>query len=278
MPFDTSVIGSAVETFSLSYRWQDVVLYALGIGAKADELDYLYEGRGPHVFPTFAVAPGLDPVVRLVDRAGGTGSRRVHSAQSIRVVAPIPPEGKIEITARVTGVFDHQKFATVVIDTTSTNAATGAVLVEGTWTFLFPEGGGFGGAAPPKAEKVTAPERAPDFAREEASLREQAILYRLNGDLNPLHLDPEIAKSKGFPEPILQGLCTFGFMMRAAARGAGTNVASLRTLSGQFRRPALPGDVFVTEGWKLDDGRWTLGLRANGRPDPLIAAAIATFG
>jgi acyl dehydratase len=273
--FDHSLIDTVTETTKFEYGWQSAVTYALGIGAKADELDYLYEGRGPAVYPTFALAPALDTVIGLIDRCGGTGARRVHSAQTLPVHAPIPPSGKLEISATIRGIYDHKKFATVAVETVSKDAASGQALIGGLWTFLFPGAGDFGGSPPP-GDKAPAPTGKPDFVATEASAPEQALVYRLSGDLNPLHVDPEIAKSKGFDAPILQGLCTFGFMMRAA-RAAG-DLKTLRKFGGQFRRPALPGDTFVTEGWRVDGNAWALGLRAEGRPDPLIAAGFAHFG
>lgn len=270
--FDLSLVGNATERTSYRYRWEDSVTYALGIGAKADEIDYLFEQRGPRVFPLQALAPGLDPVVRLLDRCSPKGARRMHSAQVLEVRADVPPAGEIEIEARLVGIFDHEKFATVVADTVSKVAGTSNVLVEGKWTFLFPGKGGFGGPKPVRQERPNVGDRPPDESVQDASLREQAFLYRLGGDLNPIHVDPEAARRVGLENPILQGLCTFGFMFRALSKRG-----RIASLSGQFRRPAFPGDVFITDRWKVDDNVSVVSLRAQGRDEPLIGEGTVRY-
>jgi acyl dehydratase len=114
---------------------------------------------------------------------------------------------------------------------------------------------------------VRPPERAPDFVVEEKIAEEQALLYRLNGDLNPLHADPAIGEKAGFGQPILHGLCTYGYVGRAVLHAVcGGDPTRLEALEGQFRKPVWPGDTLITEGWK-EDGRVVLRASTKERPD-----------
>jgi len=119
MPLDPSCAGLTSSPHELTYGVRDVILYALGIGAKADELDYLYEGRGPKVFPTFAVVPAFPPVLELLRKTGGNLAQMVHGAQTIRIEKPIPPEGTFVTVARVEGVYDMKRLVQVLVSTST---------------------------------------------------------------------------------------------------------------------------------------------------------------
>ncbi|MEO7092021.1 MAG: MaoC/PaaZ C-terminal domain-containing protein [Polyangiales bacterium] len=278
MSFDLSLVGNKSEPTAFEYDWKQIVLYALGIGAKEDELDYLYEGRGPKTYPSFAVVPTFAPMLSLLGRTGGNLAAVVHGGQKVKMHAPLPAEGKLLTTATIRGIYDMKKFASVITDTETTDAK-GNKLFDTTWSIIFRGGGGFGGNPPPK-EDVAAPPtdgtRA-DFSIAEATTKEQALLYRLSGDLNPLHADPAFAQMAGFPQgPILHGLCTFGYMVRHVVKGAcGGDATKLRAFEAQFRKPVWPGDTIVTSGWKLADGRYALTVGVNERPDPVITNAVA---
>jgi acyl dehydratase len=120
-------------------------------------------------------------------------------------------------------------------------------------------------------------DRAPDWTVEEATSPEQALLYRISGDINPLHADPEFAVAVGFPQgPILHGLCTYGIVGRAILKHAADgDPLRLRTFSAQFRKPVWPGDTLVTQGFHLGDGKVAVVATAKGRPDPVLTNAWA---
>jgi acyl dehydratase len=256
MPFNFDVVGKRSEPAEFSYTWKDTVLYALGIGAKADELDYLYEGRGPKVYPSFAVIPTYEPMARALAAAQVGFDKVVHGAQKVFLHAPIPPAGTLRTTALVEGIYDLKRMAQAVVKTETVDANSGAKLFDTEWSIIVLGEGGFGGAPRPEEEKVSPPTREPDFRIEEATTPEQALLYRLSGDLNPLHADPDfplVARFEG--KPILHGLATYGFMTRAVIRGAcNGDGARVRSIAGRFSRPVWPGQTLVTEGW-IDGAR-----------------------
>lgn len=276
---DLSTVGKEGSPSSFSYTWKDTVLYALGIGAKKEELDYLYEGRGPKVIPSFAVVPMFEPMFQLVASTGGDLSMVVHGAQRVRVHAALPPEGTVTTTGRIRKIYDMRKFAIVYVDL-ETKDAGGKLLFENMTQIIFRGAGGFGGEPPVKEEKVAeVPKgREPDFRVEEVTTAEQALLYRLNGDRNPLHADPAFAANVGFTQgPILHGLCTYGFMVRHVAKGAlGGDATKITGFEAQFRRPVWPGDTLVTEGWKVAPGTYALQVSVKERSETVISGAWAT--
>lgn len=281
MAFDLSLVGKQTEEHVLTYDWRTFATYALGIGAKRDELAYLYEGTagGIKVYPTFAVVPAFGPSTEMLIRTGASLAMVVHGSQSIRILGALPPSGAIHTTATLRGIYDMKRFASVVVDTRST--VGGAPVFETTWSIIVRDAGSFGGPRPPGDESPSLPkDREADFRVEEATTPEQALLYRLSGDVNPLHADPELAKSVGFAQgPILHGLCTYGFVGRAVVKHAcGGDPAKLRSLSAQFRKPVWPGDTLVTQGWDLGGGKWALSASVKERPDPVLTSAWAEIG
>lgn len=279
MALNLSAVGCETKVHQLRYDWKTLATYALGIGAKRDELAYLYEGvqGGMKVYPTFAVIPAFDPLVELMLKIGGDFSMVVHGGQSIRAHRAIPASETIETTGTLSGIYDQGKFAQAVIETRS--RIQGEPLFDTRWSLLFRGAGNFGGPRPP--EDPAAPNipesRPPDWIVEEATLPEQALLYRLSGDVNPLHADPAIAAKAGFEQgPILQGLSSYGFVARAIVKNAcGGDATRLASFTCQFRRPVWPGDVIVTEGHALGDGRVAVRVTVKGRPEPVLTSAWA---
>ncbi len=249
MALDPACVGLSTEPTAYSYTSRDTILYALGIGAKRDELDYLYEGRGPKVFPTFAVIPAYPALMAAMERTGGSWDKVVHGHQKVTLHASIPPQGKLFTTATVKAAYDLRRMAQVVTETRTTDE-NGTHLFDTEWSILFLGEGGWGGDPPPGRETTT-PTRPADFRIEETTLPEQALLYRLMGDGNPLHADPDfqlVARFKGVP--ILHGLCTYGFMARAVAHGAcGGDASRIKHVGARFSKPVWPGDTLITEGW-----------------------------
>jgi acyl dehydratase len=257
-----------------------VALYALGVGAKRDELDYLYEGRGPKVLPSFAVVSKFQPMLDLLASLGGNLAMIVHGGERVLVHGPIAPAGKLRTTATVRGIYDMKRLAQVLVDTRAEDAS-GKLVAETTSAILFRGEGGFGGDPPPKEPPPVERPRdvPPTFSVEETTSPEQALLYRLSGDLNPLHADPKFAEAVGFERgPILHGLCSFGFMVRHVARAAcGGDATRVRSFEAQFRRPVWPGDTLVTEGWLVRPDAVALQVRVKERDEVVISGAWATL-
>jgi acyl dehydratase len=277
MALDLSIIDKPSEPYSFRYTWKDAVLYALGVGAKKDELDYLYEGRGPKVLPSFVVVPMFQPMLDCIVKTGGDLSMVVHGAQRVRLHGDVPAAATLSTVARVAGIYDMRKFAIVLVDTTIDNQ--GKLLAETRSQIIIRGAGNFGGETPPKEPKVAEvpKDKAPDFRIEEKTTPEQALLYRLCGDLNPLHADPEFAARVGFEQgPILHGLCTFGHMVRHAAKGAfGGDAAKLRAFEATFRKPVWPGDTLVTEGWNVEPGKLALQVKVKERDETVCTSSWA---
>jgi acyl dehydratase len=275
MAINPAVVGKPTAPQIHSYTWKDTVLYALGIGAKAEELDYLYEGKGPLVYPTFAVVPTFFANIAAMSEIGGNLVNVVHGGQTIRIHKPIPPEGTLSTIATVTGLYDIIKMAQAVVSTKTTDAK-GELLFETDWSVIYRGEGGFGGPRPPESVKATPPARPADFHVEETTAENQSLLYRLSGDLNPLHADPEIGAMAGFGKPILHGLCTYGFVGRAVIKSlCGGDGSKLRSLSAQFRKPVWPGETLVTEGWVIEPGKAVVRCTAKERNEHVITNSIA---
>ena len=146
MALDISTLGLETPPRSFDYDWQTTVQYALGIGATQGELEYLYEGHGPKVFPTFAVIPTFPVVKELFDKTGGDPKLLVHGGQSITLHRAIPPQARLQTTAKIVGVYDLKRFAQVIIRTTTT--LEGNPCFDTEWSMIFRDQGGFGGPRP----------------------------------------------------------------------------------------------------------------------------------
>jgi acyl dehydratase len=278
MALDTSTVGFETEPVSFSYDWKTVALYALAVGATRDELEYVYEGRGPRVLPTFAVIPSYGPVSQLFVKTQADMTRLVHGAQTLRMHRPLPAEGTLVSTGKIAGIYDMKKLAQVQLTTRTTLG--GEPCFDTEWTLYIRDAGNFGGPRPPKSDVPKLAEgqaESPSFSETQATTPEQALLYRLTGDLNPLHADPAFALAAGFEQgPILHGLCTYGFVGRALLKHAcGGDPARLKSFSVQFRKPVWPGDVLSTQGFDVGDGRYVLQTSVVGRPDPVLTSAWA---
>jgi acyl dehydratase len=281
MPFDLSIVGKTSEAVRHSYTWKDTVLYALGVGAKVSELDYLYEGRGPKVLPSFAVVPSFQPMFDLLAKTGGDFASVVHGAQKVTLHKPFAPAATLLTTARVKGLYDLRKFAIAHVET-ETKDDKGEPVADTMWTIIFRGDGGFGGDPPPRERGgehgIELPKgKEADFRVEEPTSKEQALLYRLAGDLNPLHADPEFAKRVGFEQgPILHGLCTYGYMVRHVAEAVcGGDAQRLTAFEASFKKPVWPGDTLVTEGWTVAPGKIAITVSVKERSEVVIGGAWA---
>jgi len=273
MALDQNLVGKKFAKVSWSYTSRDVILYALGVGATADELDYLYEGRGPKVLPSFAVVPALTAMFSLLGELGVNLMMVVHGEQRVTLLRPIPPQGTLSTWAEISGLYDKGKGALIVVDTHSSDE-NGVPLFDNRISIFARGAGGFGGPRGPEAQSYDPPAHSsPAFSVTEATRPEQALLYRLSGDLNPLHADPAFAKLAGFPRPILHGLCTFGYATRAFVREVcGGDGDRVRRIEARFAAPVLPGDSLTTRGYRLDNGLFSLRTSTQDGKDVLTHA------
>ena len=277
MPATPDILGTTTDPLPFTYDAGRAMLYALGIGATPAELDFVYERRGPKVFPTFAVIPAYEALMAVMARADLSFEHVVHGHQKVSIARAIPPAATLRTTATVSAVYDLKRMAQVVI-TTRSHTLEGEHLFDTEWGILVLNGGGFGGEAPP-AREGGAPARAPDAVIEETTRPEQALLYRLMGDANPLHVDP------GFPlvarfdgRPILHGLCTYGFGLRAVARAVADGDATrVREVGARFTKPVWPGDTLRTEVWREGDRVW-FRTATRERGDAVLSHGTARLG
>jgi acyl dehydratase len=266
MDLNLDAVGKRTAPRRFEYDWRDCVLYALSVGATESELTLLTELEGPKVLPTFAVVPAFEPMVEALGMAGANIALLVHGQQRIEVAGPIPPEATLETVAWVDGIYDKEKGAVVVLATESRRPGA-EPLLRSEWQMFIRGQGGWGGPRGPEPPANLPPEgAAAAHSRTFSTARTQALLYRLNGDPNPIHASPEIAALAGFERPILHGLCVFGFAARAAiAWGAGGDATKLRAFTGRFAKITYPGDELLVEGW-------------NAGPDLLLRAAVPARG
>jgi len=238
-------------------RWQDCALYALSLGLGADPLDeaalrYVTEGPGMLALPSMAVVLGY-PGFWLADPATGVDALRlVHGEQSLTLHAPLPISGEVIGRSRVTGLVDRGagKGALLYTERMILDAATGAKLATLGQTTVLRGDGGFGGAAGPVRKPPPSPEGTPALVVDLPTRPEIALLYRLNGDHNPLHSDPAVARAAGFPRPILHGLASFGLVARALLKDVcGGDPARFGSMECRFSAPVFPGETIRTEIW-----------------------------
>lgn len=237
---------------------RDCQFYALSIGFGADPMDpaqlaFVDHHRDLRVAPSMAVVL-CHPGFWLANPATGVDAvKLVHGEQSIELLRPLPVEGEIVGKTRVTGLVDKGagKGALLYSQKELRDAASGALIAITRMTTVLRGDGGFGGPSGPVREPCTMPQAAPDLVIDLPTRPEQALLYRLNGDDNPLHSDPAVAAKAGFPRPILHGLCTLGVVTHALLRGlGGYDAARFKSLDLRFSAPVFPGETIRTEMWR----------------------------
>jgi acyl dehydratase len=255
LPISKDLVGMTFDPVPFSWTSKDVMLYALGVGAKPDgELEYVYEGKGPKVLPTYAVVPGMLSMGGLVGNVEINLAMLLHGEQGITLHREIPPEGKVDVRGKISFVWDKGKAA--VIGATGEVSDKDGPLVTTTATLFIRGAGGFGGERGPSTADVNKPpEKAPDLSISDTTRPEQAAIYRLSGDPNPIHIDPDFAKMAGFETPFLHGLCTYGFVGRALVKGlCGGDPAKLKSFDARFADQVFMGDEITTQIWKTGAG------------------------
>ncbi len=267
MALNLDAVGVPLGETRHEYTWKDVVLYALAVGATEDDLDLLLELRKLEVLPTYSVIPTFQPLIKALTKARVPLAKVLHGEQSITLHGPIPRQGTMITRSTISGIYDVGKHAILYLDTETSMEGKGETLFGTRWTIVVRGAGGFGGERPPKRELATPPEgRAPDFTVDMPTQRTQALLYRLTGDVNPLHADPNVAKAAGFSRPILHGLCTYGHAGLAVVKEVcGGDVARLRSFFARFSKEVYPGDTLTVEGWRTSEREVVLQVRVGDR-------------
>jgi len=236
----------------------DAILYHLGVGAGVPatdpgELEYTYE-KNLKVLPSFSTVANVGGFPNLLAVPGLEFNLALllHGEEEIELHQPLPPEAKLQSKTRIAEIYDKGKAALLILEV-STVDGHGAPLFTNRMSLFLRGEGGFGGPSGPKAQNA-APQREPDGIVESKTLPQQALLYRLNGDKNPLHCDPDFAKLAGFETPILHGLCSYGIACKAVVDGAlAGDVTRVARYSARFAGASFPGETFVTRYWREDD-------------------------
>jgi peroxisomal enoyl-CoA hydratase 2 len=251
-----------------AYTERDVAIYNLGIGAcsqdavDADELKYTYHENGQQfikVLPTFASIFSMG--VYLQDMPGLQFDPRLllHGQQYIEMYKPLPPSATIQNKLSLAGLHDKGKAAVLEVETKSYDMESGELLCMNRTTVFLRGAGGFSKSSPPfsysnyptdQVATVKIPKSKPFTVFEEPTQPSQALLYRLSGDYNPLHSDPIVAKIAGFSRPILHGLCSMGFAVRAVIKSMCRGDPNMvKIIFGRFLLHVYPGETLITEMW-----------------------------
>lgn len=255
MSLDFDVVGRPLGPVKSSWSASDALLYALGVGAgqedPAAELEFTTENTAwipQRILPTYAVvlaqkAVGLRPDLGDVDPA-----KLLHAGQTLTLHQPLAVSGSALLTSTVVGIYDKGSGALVNTVTEAADAASGRPLFTATSAGFVRDEGGFGGERA-TTRPWSAPGRAPDHLITVDTRPDQALLYRLCGDRNPLHSDPAVATAGGYSRPILHGLCTYGITARVLLRALGADPDTLVSIAARFTRPVVPGEKLTVSIW-----------------------------
>jgi acyl dehydratase len=276
MPIDLSVVGKRLDPIHHIYSERDVMLYALGVGAGPDDLQFTYE-RDLKVLPTFGVVAAFPAMFSLGPVMQVNPMMVLHGEQRIELYGPIPTRGTLTTTPTVRAIYDKGKGALVIVDAETVDDQ-GRLIFKNTFGTFARGEGGFGGDRGPSGPRNVPPDRRPDAVVEMETLVQQALIYRLSGDMNPLHADPDFAKMGGFDRPILHGLCTFGHVGRAVLRICCNNEPTrLTALDVRFAGVVFPGETIVTELWKNGPTDVIVQAKTKERGEVVISSAAATI-
>lgn len=257
MPINPEAVGSTSSPTASSWRSKDALIYALGVGAGVDDLAFTTENS---MNVTQRALPTM--VVTLADVSGVFGTigsfnpaMLVHGEQRITLHRELPVEGSVQTVAEITGIYDKGKGAVIEITARSADAATGEPMFDTVMSAFIRGEGGWGGDRGPSGPQNVAPERDADEVVTLHTTADQALLYRLSGDRNPLHSDPGFAAMAGFDRPILHGLCTYGFSGRALLGAlCDGDPARFSHMEGRFSSPVFPGEALTVRIWRTGDG------------------------
>jgi acyl dehydratase len=261
MPIDPNAIGAKSEPQLFEWTDRDTLLYALGVGAGIDDLAFTTENSHDikqQVLPTYAVI-ACPPFATAAKIGTFSFAKLLHGSQEIRLFSPLQSAGKLSVVAEVADIQDkgEGKNAIVMLKATGTDPESGQVVAETLTTAVIRGEGGFGGQPGQRPVAPQIPDREPDAKVALPTREDQALIYRLSGDRNPLHSDPWFARElAGFPKPILHGLCTYGVAGRAlVAELGGGDATKVKAIAVRFTSPVFPGETLTTSIWRTEPGR-----------------------
>jgi len=272
-----------------AYTERDTLLYALGLGLGQQQpldpaqLSFVYEGApgGLRVLPSMAVVLATGPFWMQDPATGIDWQRILHGEQTLRLHKPLPAAGTVVGEHRIEALYDKGagKGALMLLERKLFDAASGDLLARVGSTVFLRGDGGFGGRSDGAPQPHPLPtDRAPDQVFDLPTRPEQALLYRLSGDLNPLHIDPAVARAAGFERPILHGLCSYGIAARALlALLCGNDPARLRRLDLRFASPVYPGETLRFEVWLEAPGRAAFRAQVVERGPLILNNGLAEF-
>ena len=253
----SSLLGVELDPVNISWNQKDVQLYAVAVGAQPEtELQYVYEGApgGLQVLPTYGVVPGLAVAAGLMGKAKFNLMMLLHGEQAITLHKPLPANFKGTLKGHISEVFDKGKAAVLGV-TADALDEKGEKVFTIHLTMFIRGAGGFGGERGSSEPTNVVPDRAPDHVITDKTSLQQAALYRLTGDINPIHIDPNFAKMGGFAKPFLHGLCTYGFVGRAALQALCAGDASkFISMEARFADRVELGDEIITKIWVMGNG------------------------
>ena len=281
-------LGAEVTPFRTEHDERDIALYAIGVGSGADPLDekglqlvYERHGSGFYVLPTFTAAQAVSGIIRHAAEQGTLApglnfglDRLLHGEQTTEILLPVPANAELTHHSRVTDIYDKGKGALVVIETSSKDG-DGDVVVKNRLTAFIRGAGGWGGDRGAAGQSNIPPDRKPDAVIHQQTTPDQAILYRLSGDWNPLHVDPGFAQAFGFDRPILHGMCTYGFAVRHVAEAfCNGDPRYVRKIEARFAKSVIPGETITTEMWQESATRIVFQCKVAERDSLVISNAV----
>ena len=263
------VLNWKFEDVVQPYSERDTILYALGLGLgrdpmRRDELPYVYE-KGLMAFPTLSLVLGAPPYWYSDPRTGIDWVRVLQGEQGLKLFRPLPAKGVVIGRNRVSDVIDKGpgKGALIIMERDIIDQASGELIATRTSSSFARNDGGCGGTGHPAPKPHPIPEAAPQQVVQIDTVPGQALLYRLSGDWNPVHSDPDVAAKAGFERPILHGLCTFGICARGLIAGVCAGDASrLRSIEGRFSSHVYPGDSLHIDMWNMRNDSGVVSFRA----------------
>ena len=255
MSLNLDALGRKIGPITKKYTWKDLVLYALGVGAGFSDLNYCYE-KDLKVIPSFSIASIFEILAQTAIKSNVNLAGVLHGEQELIFHNPIPLEGTMTTEGKITHIYDKGKDkGALVIGESDTYHSSGKKLFTSISTVFARLDGGFGGENAPK-NKVSFPDREPDFVADAVPSKDQPLLYRLTGDIFILHVDPEFAKIAGFEKPIMHGLCIHGFACRALIEKLIPGQPDkTRRMVCRFSKTLYPGISIQTQIWKIKEGK-----------------------